>query len=70
MNREAEEAWAQLQYHWDTAYAFSYDPAAPEPFQAARRDGRGTLSAVSPEKLDELVVRDYERRHVPREVAP
>jgi hypothetical protein len=70
MNREAEEAWTLLQFHWDTAYTFSHDPQAPEPFQAERKDGLGTLSAVSPETLDELVVRDYAARRVPREIAP
>ena len=70
MNREAEEAWALLQFHWDTGYTFSYDPRAPELFQAERKDGLGTLSAVSPEALDELVVRDYAERRVPLEIAP
>lgn len=70
MNREAEEAWALLQFNWDTAYTFSYDSGQPEPFQAERKDGLGTLSATSPEELDELVVRDYAARRVPREIAP
>jgi hypothetical protein len=70
MNRAAEEAWRQLRFGWDTAYTFSFDPGRPEPFQAVRKDGLGTLSAADPEALDELVVRDYTARRVPREIAP
>jgi hypothetical protein len=70
MNRAAQEAWELLQFNWDTAYTFSYDLQAPEPFQAERKDGLGTLSAATPEELAELVVRDYGARHVPREIAP
>ena len=70
MNRQEEEAWELLQFNWDTAYTFSYDPEAPEPFRAKRKDGLGTLSAANPEALDELVVHNYATRRVPREIAP
>jgi hypothetical protein len=70
MDRATEQAWDLLQFNWDTAYAFSYDPSRPEPFRAERRDGLGTLSADDPDALSELVMRDYVARPVPREVAP
>ena len=70
MNRATQQAWELLQFGWDTAYAFSYDPTHGLPFRADRRDGRGSLRGQDPDELDELVLRDYAARPVPREVAP
>ena len=70
MDRATKLAWELLQFGWDTAYAFSYDPTQELPFRADRRDGRGSLWAQDPDELDELVLRDYAAHPVPREVAP
>lgn len=70
MDRATEAAWLLLQFNWDTAYAFVYEPTKDRPFRADRRDGLGSLSAEEPDELDDLVVRDYTTRPVPREVAP
>jgi hypothetical protein len=70
MNRATKQAWDLVQFGWDTAYVFSYDPSQELPFRADRRDGQGSVSAEEPDELDDLVLQDYTARPVPREVAP
>lgn len=67
---EETDAYARLRWDWDTAYDFSYQPDSPEPYRAARRDGRGTLEAKDPEALRKAVQRDYIACKVPREFGP
>ena len=66
------DAFARLQWDWDSAYDFARDeaPGNPEPYTAARKDGKGTLRAAHPEALREAVLRDYLACKVPRDVAP
>ena len=66
------DAFARLKWDWDSAYDVTRDddPANPEPYSAARKDGKGTLTAADPEALREAVLRDYLACRVPRDVAP
>jgi hypothetical protein len=66
------DAFARLQWDWDSAYDFTRDddPGNPQPYTAARKDGKGTLAAADPETLRDAVLRDYLARPIPRDIAP
>jgi hypothetical protein len=66
------DAFTRLQWDWGGAYDFTRDdaPGNPEPYAAARKDGKGTLTAQDPEALREAVLRDYLACKVPRDIAP
>jgi hypothetical protein len=71
MDSATEEAWKEVQFHWDTAYLFDYFPTRPEPFIAARRDDPAVVLAdKNPSSLQDKVWANYHERPVPREFAP
>ena len=61
------EALALLQHDWGSAYGIA---GAAGTWVARRRDNGRLLNADSPERLRELIARDYEGQRVPREIAP
>jgi hypothetical protein len=73
MNKPDAAVWADLQYHWDSAYQFDYseDPGDRKPFRVTRRDDPAkVLEAETPDELGRMIAEDYRRNPVPREVAP
>jgi len=66
-------AYELMVFNWGEAYEFSYDdaPGVAEPYAAKRRDDpSAVLTSADPEKLTDMVYRDYLERPVPRDVAP
>jgi hypothetical protein len=63
---ENADALAELRFHWGSAYNIG---ATRGVFTARRRDGRGAiLGDALPEGLRLLIVADYERMPVPRDL--
>ena len=60
-------ALGRLQWSWGSAYGIV---GAWGTWVARRRDNGRLLNADSPDRLRELLVRDYQDQPVPREVAP
>jgi hypothetical protein len=52
-----------LKIHWGSAYDVRYRRGQ---FEAARRDGKGTLTASDAEELRKLIQADYAHERVPR----
>ena len=62
-----EDALGRLQWSWGSAYGIA---GAWGTWVARRRDNGRLLNADSPDRLRELLLRDYQDQPVPREVAP
>jgi hypothetical protein len=62
-----QEAVADLQWHWGSAYLIT---GAAGLWIAQRRDDGRTLTATGPDSLRELIIEDYAARPVPRDDAP
>jgi hypothetical protein len=56
VTRDRMQKLIYLQWHWDTAYDITQDGGN---WQAERLDGRGVLTAESPEDLREKIHDDY-----------
>ena len=67
MDEPPSEALALLQHDWGSAYGIA---GAAGTWAARRRYNGRLLTADSPDRLRELIARDYEAQRVPREVAP
>ena len=61
------DALGRLQWSWGSAYGIA---GAWGAWVARRRDNGRLLSADSPDRLREMLLRDYQDQPVPREVAP
>ena len=53
---------ADLRWHWDEAYEITWDGK----FRAKRLDDGGELEADTAAELNELIIRNYSERRVPR----
>jgi hypothetical protein len=60
-----DDELADLRLHWGGAYEICY---AGRTFSALRRDGFGSLTALTADGLRGLIRQDYARHPVPREV--
>jgi hypothetical protein len=61
---DADEALAQLEHHWGTAYAISHPQ--PGAWVAQRRDNDATITATDPDTLFAQISADYIAHPVPR----
>ena len=61
------DALGRLQWSWGSAYGIA---GGWDTWVARRRDNGRLLNADSPDRLRELLLRDYQDQPVPREVAP
>lgn len=63
---------ASLEFHWGSAYQIDCNPGAvPERWVAWRRDGQGgQLSAANADEMFQVIIDDYHRMPVSREVCP
>jgi hypothetical protein len=53
---------ADLRWHWDEAYEITWDGR----FRAKRLDDGGEVEADTAAELNELIIRNYSERRVPR----
>jgi hypothetical protein len=53
---------ADLRWHWDEAYEITWDSR----FRAKRLDDGGEVEADTAAELNELIIRNYSERRVPR----
>ena len=61
------DALARLQWSWGSAYGIA---GGWDTWVARRRDNGRLINADTPDRLRELLLRDYQDQPVPREVAP
>ena len=62
LSRERGRELAGLRWHWDEAYEITWDGK----FRAKRLDDGGELEADTAAELNELIIRNYSERRVPR----
>jgi hypothetical protein len=62
LSRLRGQELADLRWHWDEAYEITWDGR----FRAKRLDDGGELEADTAAELNELIIRNYSERRVPR----
>ena len=62
LSRLRGQELADLRWHWDKAYDITWDGK----FRAKRLDDGGELEADTAAELNQLIIRNYSKRRVPR----